>query len=161
MSVGNCLAATSAGRPCPQACGPPRGRERAPSGRCSPSHGGAPRPEPGGTEQTAAGRGEVLRHLTDDSLTNKRKATRAMLYHPLGPARSSLRSLLSFCITLLPGARKSSAFRRAAGAWPSLKNGFSVNNWPFGNGSLCRTRAERRLCKAKWMISCIKRRQQA
>lgn len=66
----------------------------------------APRPGPGGTEQTAAGRGEVLRHLTDDSLSNKGKAIRAMLYHPLGPAHSSPRSLLSFCITLLPGVRK-------------------------------------------------------
>lgn len=94
------------GRPCPYKCGRPRGRERAPSGRCSWGHDGTPRPDPGGTGETAAGRGEVLRHLTDDSLSNKRKAIRAMLYHSLGPAHSSLRSLLSFCITLLPGVHK-------------------------------------------------------
>lgn len=56
-------------------------------GRCAPGTAG-------GREQPAAGRGAALRHFTDDSLGNKRKAITAMLYHPPGPAHSLLRSLL-------------------------------------------------------------------
>lgn len=64
-----------------QECGQPRGRERAPSGRCSRGHGGAPRPDPGGTEQTAAGRAEVLRHLADDSPIKERQSERRFTTH--------------------------------------------------------------------------------
>lgn len=64
------------------------------AGRWAGRLGDALRPELGRAEQAAAGGGEVLRHLADDSLSNKRKAITEVLYHPLGPAHSSLRSLL-------------------------------------------------------------------
>lgn len=80
-------------------------RERAPSGRCSRGHGGAPRPDPGGTEQTAAGRAEVLRHLTDDSPIKERQSERRFTTH-LALLTPLCGVSCHFCIALLPGAHK-------------------------------------------------------
>lgn len=78
---------------------PARGSLRPPSA--------APRPRAGSGQEHAAGQRRqdagrahaTFHHLGGDSLSNKSRAITEMLYHPLGPTRSSLWSIPELCIT--------------------------------------------------------------